>query len=84
MVKRPRGFDQAKAIPQAEAVAEAVGQNEEFVRALYIGMLNWDADPGGLETYMSKLANGSMSKPDLVRVFVRSEEFRQKYLMSDT
>ena len=50
MVKRPRGFDQAKAIPQAEAVAEAVGQNEEFVRALYIGMLNRDADPGGFET----------------------------------
>ena len=66
------------------SVMEAVDLNEEFVRALYIGMLNRDADPGGLKTYVSKLANGSMSKPDLVRAFVRSEEFRQKYRVPDS
>ncbi len=79
MVKRPGRSNEAKAGHRAETV----NNDEEFVRALYTGMLNRDADPGGLATYVSKLANGSMSKPDLVRVFVLSDEFKQKYGASE-
>ena len=53
--------------------------NEELVRALYIGLLEREPDPAGLQNYIGHLTNGVLSKSDLVREIRNSEEFRQKF-----
>jgi hypothetical protein len=81
MVKRPKRFGAPSTLDVSNAIhqPEAVDENKEFVRASYVGMLNRDADPYGLENFSRRLDDGALSKSDVVRAFLRSEEFRQKY-----
>ncbi len=64
-----------------ERADEAKGndENEELVRALYIGLLEREPDPAGLQNYLTSLTDGVLSKSDLVRAIRNSEEFRVRF-----
>lgn len=49
--------------------------NTEKVMAAYRGILNRDADQGGLDNFTSQLNNGSMTFSSLVNVLLTSPEF---------
>jgi hypothetical protein len=55
---------------------EAMG-NADFVTLLYRLLLGRDPDAAGLESYVSRLATGALSRPRVYEDFVNSEEFRK-------
>ncbi len=62
-----------------DAGLRALGSDERFVRLAYQWLLDREADAGGLDGYARQLAAG-MPRADLVRAFVLSDEFQQRYL----
>ena len=50
--------------------------NEEYVKTIYIGILNREADPVGLAEWVKVLENGG-SRLDIFNGFADSPEFRE-------
>lgn len=71
-----RGIDKDPAVH--EEGLRAFGSNERFVRLAYTWLFDRDADEGGLTHYVTELAAG-VSRVDLTRRFVLSEEFSRRY-----
>jgi SAM-dependent methyltransferase len=78
-----RGEMQAGAINRDPGALDAglrsLGSDERFVRLAYEWLLDREADAAGLDGYLRQLAGG-LPRADLVRAFVLSEEFQQRYL----
>ncbi len=53
--------------------------DSSFVTLLYRVLLGRDPDGQGLESYVLRLANGSLSRPQLYQTLVTSGEFRAKH-----
>jgi SAM-dependent methyltransferase len=57
----------------------SLGDDERFVRFAYRWLFDREADPAGLANYVRELTRG-LSRTDLVRTFVLSDEFERRYL----
>ena len=57
-----------------------LSRDEDFVEACYRVILDRKSDPGGKEHYHTSLASGAMSRTDVVRSMVLSEECRNRFL----
>ena len=65
--------------PAAHEVGlRTLGSNEQFVRAAYLYLFDREADAEGLAHYVAALGGG-LTRVDLVRTFVLSEEFARRY-----
>ena len=62
---------------------EFIDENIEYIRSLYIGLLNRQPNFDGLSGFSQKLADGAMSKRDLAVLLMNSNEFRIKNSGSD-
>lgn len=56
--------------------------DKQFVENAYRGILNREADPEGLQFYLKKLRNGSLSKTEVLGLLRYSVEFRKHKLAS--
>ena len=56
----------------------SLGSDERFVRLAYQWLLDRDADPVGLSSYLDQLARG-WPRMELIKTFVLSEEFELRY-----
>jgi SAM-dependent methyltransferase len=61
-----------------EVGLRTLGSNEQFVKAAYTYLFDRDADAEGLAHYVAALGGG-LTRVDLVRTFVLSEEFARRY-----
>jgi hypothetical protein len=52
--------------------------NADFVTLLYRLLLGRDPDAASLESYVSKLATGALSRPQVYGAFLDSDEFHAK------
>lgn len=61
-----------------------VGKNDDsdFVGNLYQGALGRDADPEGLASYVRALANGAMTREELVKALLLSDERQERMTSS--
>jgi len=61
-----------------EAGLATLGSNDRFVRMAYLHLFDREADPGGLAHYVGALTRG-LTRVDLMRTFVLSDEFARRY-----
>lgn len=64
---------------EASARFAAVRGNREFVATLYRELLDREPDGGGLQSYASNLDRGTITRADLWRSIIASEEFARKH-----
>lgn len=57
-----------------------LARNEDFVEAAYRIILNRKSDQGGKDHYLAMLGDKSMTRKEMVRAFVLSEEFQSSNL----
>ncbi|MDQ3069536.1 MAG: DUF4214 domain-containing protein [Acidobacteriota bacterium] len=72
----PEGINRDPAA-HAEGLA-TLGSDERFVQTAYRWLFDRDADAEGLANYTRELSRG-LTRPDLVRTFVLSDEFERRY-----
>ena len=58
---------------------QSLGSAERFVKLAYLWLFDREADAEGLANYVRELSNG-LTRTDLVRTFVLSDEFERRYL----